>query len=122
MILETPFISIEEMLVALYPQKWLPYRYLKPFLWNHWDLVGALARIELRRDVRVLIMKAERDELVPDDHAKRISSMVKGKGGVVRDVVVKGALHVECVFKDEGKREVVGFLKGLGDIRSKDMR
>src|SRR5437667_2012901 len=34
LILETPFTSIRDMLVALYPQRWLPYRYLWPFLWN----------------------------------------------------------------------------------------
>lgn len=32
LILETPFTNVRDMLVALYPQKWLPYRYLYPFL------------------------------------------------------------------------------------------
>lgn len=35
LILETPFTGIKSMLLALYPQKWLPYQYLWPFLWNH---------------------------------------------------------------------------------------
>ena len=37
LVLETPFTSIRAMLVAIYPQQWLPYRYLYPFLWNHWN-------------------------------------------------------------------------------------
>ncbi|KAG6846648.1 hypothetical protein H0H93_012662, partial [Arthromyces matolae] len=41
-ILENPFASIPGMIEALYPQKWLPYRYLKPFVWDRWDALGAL--------------------------------------------------------------------------------
>ncbi|KAG6833387.1 hypothetical protein H0H93_013268, partial [Arthromyces matolae] len=41
-ILENPFASIPGMVEALYPQKWLPYRYLKPFVWDRWDALGAL--------------------------------------------------------------------------------
>jgi uncharacterized protein len=32
LLLETPFIDLQSMLVALYPQKILPYRYFSPFL------------------------------------------------------------------------------------------
>lgn len=31
LLLETPFVNVRAMLLALYPQKWLPYRYLGPF-------------------------------------------------------------------------------------------
>ena len=41
LILETPFTSIADMLTSLYPQRWLPYRYLVPFLWNWWDSKAA---------------------------------------------------------------------------------
>jgi alpha-beta hydrolase superfamily lysophospholipase len=34
LILETLFLSVKSMLVALYPQRWLPYRYLWPLLRN----------------------------------------------------------------------------------------
>ena len=44
-ILETPFVSVAAMLPALYPEKWLPYRYLAPFLTNHWDGEEALRKI-----------------------------------------------------------------------------
>lgn len=45
LVLETPFTSVRAMLGAIYPQKWMPYRYLWPFLRNHWDTVAALRRI-----------------------------------------------------------------------------
>lgn len=40
LMLETPFTSISAMLIAIYPQKWLPYRYLYPFLWDHWQALA----------------------------------------------------------------------------------
>lgn len=45
LVLETPFTSIRAMLLALYPQKWLPYSYLGLFLRNRWDSAAALRRI-----------------------------------------------------------------------------
>ncbi|PYH86307.1 alpha/beta-hydrolase [Aspergillus uvarum CBS 121591] len=50
LIMEAPSSSVKEMLISLYPQKWLPYRYLWPFLWNHWDSVLALRRMVAWRD------------------------------------------------------------------------
>lgn len=44
-LLETPFTSVRDMLRELYPQKWLPYRYLGGFLWNHWDSIEGLRRL-----------------------------------------------------------------------------
>ncbi|OGM51293.1 alpha/beta superfamily hydrolase [Aspergillus bombycis] len=45
LILEAPSSSIKDMLISLYPQKWLPYRYLWPFSWNHWSCTTAMERI-----------------------------------------------------------------------------
>lgn len=44
-LLETPFTSVRDMLRELYPQKWLPYRYLGGFLWNHWNSIEGLRRV-----------------------------------------------------------------------------
>lgn len=44
-ILETPFLSIRSMLDAIYPNKWVPYKYLWPFLRNWWDSEAALRAI-----------------------------------------------------------------------------
>lgn len=46
LLLETPFVSLRAMLETLYPQKWLPYKYLWPFLRNHldsWANLGLMA-------------------------------------------------------------------------------
>lgn len=45
LILETPFLSLRTMLTALYPQTFLPYRYLWPFLRSTWDSEAAIQDI-----------------------------------------------------------------------------
>lgn len=47
LILETPFLSIRSMLTTLYPQKFLPYRYLWPFLRSTWDSETAIKKIAM---------------------------------------------------------------------------
>ena len=44
-LLETPFVSVKAMLLEIYNMKWLPYRYLGPFLRSHWDSREALRRL-----------------------------------------------------------------------------
>lgn len=95
LIMETPFTSIKNMLIGLYPQKWLPYRYLWPFLWNHWDSELALRSIaesesenqkkatvdnkkEKRKDLKVLILEATRDEVVPAGESSKFREFVQG--------------------------------------------
>ncbi|CAG7928313.1 unnamed protein product [Penicillium olsonii] len=50
LILEAPTSSIKDMLISLYPQKWLPYRYLWPFSWNNWDIKASLRHMASWRD------------------------------------------------------------------------
>ena len=45
LILETPFLSMRHMLSALYPQPFLPYKYLWPFLSSTWDSIAAMKTI-----------------------------------------------------------------------------
>ena len=64
-----PFISIRAMLIAIDPHKWLPYRYLCPFLWSCWDSRQALLRIansNANAKPTVLILPAGHDVLVPE--------------------------------------------------------
>ena len=80
LLLETLFVSVKDMPLELYPQKWLPYRYLGPFLRSHWDTREALQRLaktcesetqtgsECGRVIdlpKTLILQAGKDELVP---------------------------------------------------------
>ena len=114
LVLETPFTSIRAMLVAIYPQKWLPYRYLYPFLWNQWDSRQALLRIaESNAKLSVLILPADRDELVPKSHAAELENVCKDGGIDVRRLTVKGALHHEVLGKHEGRQAIVSFLRSI---------
>jgi len=124
-ILETPFLSIPEMLIEIYPQKWLPYRYLTPFLRNWWDMQDAAKKLHIIRysPGKISILVAEKDELVGTAQGEKIEALLRGyfagegeSGGTeVRKVVVKGALHVECLLKDPGRREVMEVIKAVGE-------
>ena len=116
LLLETPFTSVRAMLVALYPQKWLPYRYLSPFLWNHWDSIQTLSRISVSHaEPKVLVLPAGDDELVPQAHAMELEVVCKAGQMDVKRTVVKGALHHEVVAKTQGRAAVVEFLKQIGE-------
>ncbi|CAI7670073.1 unnamed protein product [Penicillium pancosmium] len=87
LIMEAPISSIKDMLISLYPQKWLPYRYLWPFSWNTWCTGTALENLgawkaQNAKEVQtnesahltrsqspavppILIISAENDEVIP---------------------------------------------------------
>lgn len=121
LILETPFVSVAAMLPALYPEKWLPYRYLTPFLTNHWDGEEALRKIGAAASSgtgkgmgpKILILQAGRDEVVPKEHAVKSEKVGREVGLEVRRVEVGGALHTEAIIKAGGKRAVVEFLREM---------
>lgn len=137
LLLETPFVSVRAMLPALYPERWLPYRYLGPFLTNHWDSEEALRKIGATSGAgcaggfdpsfakdhsylsgtekwpKVLILQAGRDEVVPKEHALRLETVCKEVGLQVRRAEVGGALHTEIIMKTAGKRAAVEFLREM---------
>lgn len=129
-ILETPFVSIRRMVYELYPQKWLPYRYLTPLLWNKWDIEEAAHKLSGRGFAprKILMLVAGKDEVVGTAQTLEVERILKkyldrefgnqlGKVDrgpstetVVERVVIKNALHVECVIKDSGRQAVVQLL------------
>ncbi|EKG18255.1 hypothetical protein MPH_04515 [Macrophomina phaseolina MS6] len=114
LVLETPFIGIKDMLLALYPQKWLPYRYLWPFLRNWWDTDAALRKIAAFRGDRNLpiqIITAARDEIVPASQGNHLHDLCKELQLDVRRRNVLGALHNEVPGKPEGRGSVVSFIR-----------
>ncbi|EEP78183.1 conserved hypothetical protein [Uncinocarpus reesii 1704] len=130
LILETPFLSVRSMLVTLYPQRWLPYRYLWPFLRNWWDSETALKTMGeafKRREklqergakgpekMPVLIVSAANDELVPVQQADRLEEICAEAGLEVERQRVAGALHTDATIRSEGRNAVVRFLKGIGE-------
>ncbi|KAH8150904.1 uncharacterized protein LAJ45_05086 [Morchella importuna] len=118
LILETPFVSVPNMLRALYPQRWLPYRYLSVFLWSTWDMAACAEVLGRGGGVRVLVVSAGMDEVVPAGETDEVVQVVGGAVGRerVRSVVVKGALHVECAIRPQGREEIVRFIEGLSDV------
>lgn len=107
MVLETPFLSTRTMLKALYPQKWLPYQYLWPFLRNHldsWTNLGTIAKKFEGRPPPVHLVVAGRDELVPPDHGERLYERCRDLGLPVERQKVRRALHNEAIVKVEGRQ------------------
>lgn len=128
LLLETPFVSVKDMLLELYPQKWLPYRYLGPFLRNHWDTREALRQLaetyesEIRPgggkavDVpKILILQAGKDELVPASQGVELEACAREVGLDVSRLEVKGALHNEVALRASGKAAIAKFLTDIGD-------
>lgn len=121
LVLETPFVSIESMLQALYPQKWLPYRHLGPFLWNHWNTERALRSIARGpQKPRVMICQAERDELVPMSQARRLRDVGVSLGLSIQLVVVSHALHNETSSRSSGRLAISRFIQDCGRPNKSD--
>ena len=113
LILETPFTSVSSMLLALYPEKWLPYLYLSRFLRSHWDSSVALQRIanaEACRRPQVLLIAATRDEIVPSEEAEKLQKVCKEASLGFRRVNVIGALHNEATTRREGQEAIAKFV------------
>ena len=122
LILETPFTSVQDMLVALYPQRWLPYRYLGGFLRSWWDSREALTALSraLLNDgephastlqlPHVLILQAGLDEVVPSSHGQDLERLCKELGFPTARKIVRGALHSEALLRSEGRVAVKNHL------------
>lgn len=122
LILETPFISVRAMLETLYPQKWLPYRHLWPFLWNHLNNYEALGLMHANcvslgvRHPNITILEAGKDELVPSDHGAAIENRCVELGLAVKKKVIGGAFHTGVVSRPEGRLAVVQAIESVGQF------
>ncbi len=101
LVLENAFTSVPDMLRALYPQRWLPYRYLGPFVSDRWD-ARAAAHDMRRRDLahRAMVLVSARDEVVPPTMGQEIFDPLKAPigtdGRLGRLVVLERALHEDA--------------------------
>ncbi|CAG9955218.1 unnamed protein product [Clonostachys rosea f. rosea IK726] len=110
LVLETPFESTRAMLKALYPQKWLPYQHLWPFLRNHldtWTNMGVIASRSPPLGFGVSIVEAAKDELVPSEHGDRLFKRCQDVGIPVERQKVRGAYHNDAIVRMQGKTTVV---------------
>ena len=116
LLLETPFVSVRRMLEALYPEKWVPYRYLWPFLRNWWDSEHALSNIATSKVAsRLLLLPAGRDEVVPAQEADYLEQTCKQLNLDYTRKDVLGALHHEASTKNTGRRAIVEFLREVSE-------
>lgn len=109
LILETPFTNTRAMLQALYPQRWLPYQYLWPFLRNHldsWKNLGLIAAKQQARLPEVYIIEAAKDELVPQDHGTMLYQRCQDVGLMAERHKIRKALHNDVMVRQEGKRTI----------------
>lgn len=112
LILETPFLSLRAMLATLYPQKWLPYRYLWPFLRNHldsWSNMQTIAESSKRGGMpppHIFILEAARDELVLAEHSEKLYERCRDLKLPVEREKVPFAYHNEAITRGGGRRAV----------------
>ncbi|KAJ5584770.1 uncharacterized protein N7459_004570 [Penicillium hispanicum] len=133
LVMEAPTSNIKDMLISLYPQRWLPYRYLWPFSWNSWCNYTALEELANWRDQKhprsfageepshsthrgtrkvppILILSPEHDEVVPPYVADRIELKGHGLGMDIARKDIQGAMHTEAPLKADGREALVTFL------------
>ncbi|KAH0284635.1 putative alpha/beta superfamily hydrolase, partial [Aureobasidium sp. EXF-3399] len=110
-VLETPFVSIKSMLAAIYPDWWVPYKHLWPFLRSWWDSEEALRKIaESPFPPRVLMLVASGDEIVPRIQADQLETHCKDLRLDVTRKDVLGALHTQASTLEQGKRVVSNWM------------
>ncbi|CAD0101046.1 unnamed protein product [Aureobasidium mustum] len=107
LVLETPFVSIRSMLAAIYPDWWVPYKHLWPFLRSWWDSEDALRKIaESSHPPKILMVVASGDEIVPRVQADQLETLCKDlRLDVIRRDVL-GALHTQASTLDQGNRVI----------------
>ncbi|KAH0341170.1 putative alpha/beta superfamily hydrolase, partial [Aureobasidium melanogenum] len=106
-VLETPFVSIKSMLAAIYPDWWVPYKHLWPFLRSWWDSEDALRKIaESSNPPKVLMVVASGDEIVPQVQADQLETLCKDLRLDVTRRDVLGALHTQASTLEQGKRVI----------------
>ncbi|KAJ5317005.1 hypothetical protein N7508_001513 [Penicillium antarcticum] len=133
LILEAPTSSIKDMLIALYPQRWLPYRYMWPFSWNTWDIKAKMREIATWRDYSnspsgsessasntrnppprsvppVFILAAEKDEVIPEYVPGQLEQQAKSLSIQIYRKEVLGAMHTEGPQKLDGRKALVQFI------------
>jgi len=116
LILETPFVSIRRMLAALYPEKWVPYKYLWPFLRNWWDTEEALRDIAKVKDTvphTILLLSAKQDEVVPAEEVDYLEILCKRLDLRYQRQDVAGALHNDASSKNAGRKAIADFMKSI---------
>jgi len=131
LILENPFSSIPGMVQALYPQRWLPYRYLAPLAFDKWDAVAAMRSVKdrpssllARLSKDMLVLLSEKDEVVPPTMGMGLygeglsatgSRTERATAGdsTRRQIVIRGALHENAWTERQWSTEMRRYLESV---------
>ncbi|KAF8260457.1 Alpha/Beta hydrolase protein [Lactarius quietus] len=121
LVLENAFTSVPDMLRALYPQRWLPYRYLGPFVRDRWDARAAALEMGHRALVhRAMVLVSARDEVVPPAMGQDIFNALRAPigtdGSLGRLVVLERALHEDAWRHRDWSQAMKQY---LGDLERK---
>jgi pimeloyl-ACP methyl ester carboxylesterase len=107
LVLETPFVSIKSMLAAIYPDWWVPYKHLWPFLRSWWNSEEALRKIaDSPHPPKVLMVVASGDEIVPRVQADQLETLCKDLRLDVTRHDILGALHTQASTLEQGTRVI----------------
>jgi pimeloyl-ACP methyl ester carboxylesterase len=111
LVLETPFVSIKSMLAAIYPDWWVPYKHLWPFLRSWWDSEEALRKIAgSPHPPKVLMVVASGDEIVPRVQADQLETLCKDLRLNVTRHDILGALHTQAGTLEQGTRVISNWM------------
>ncbi|RIA99510.1 Alpha/Beta hydrolase protein [Glomus cerebriforme] len=98
-IIENTFTSIKDMVITIYPQNWLPYKYLVrlPFvLWNKWENSRVIQEIT----TPMLFLSSRNDEIIPREQMLKLYELA-GKSEKKVWVDFDKALHMNThIFKE----------------------
>jgi len=105
LVLENAFTSVPDMLRVVFPQRWLPFRYLGRFVRDRWDARAAAAAHIFPRDLarRTMVIVSGQDEVVPPAMGREIFEVLQASGDTEegvdcwaterRFVMIEGARH-----------------------------
>ncbi|KAG9296439.1 hypothetical protein G9A89_015031 [Geosiphon pyriformis] len=108
-ILENTFTSIHDMIVTLYPQKWLPYRYLANvsfLIRNKWDNAFLIQEIQ----TPLLFLSSRNDEVVPQEQMLKLRDLAKKCNKKIWVEFEKG-LHMDTFLQNGYTEAIKNFIK-----------
>ncbi|KDE05077.1 hypothetical protein MVLG_04517 [Microbotryum lychnidis-dioicae p1A1 Lamole] len=122
LVLENPLPSIPYMLRAIYPQRWLPYHYLGPCVFDRWDAIAQVDNMtegsEGLKGLKTLWFRSGRDELIPTEQEEkneggdRVRRMYEEwKGEDKRWVDIKDALHETAPLSKKWRDEMADIVE-----------
>jgi fermentation-respiration switch protein FrsA (DUF1100 family) len=96
LILENTYLSIQDMVTALYT-KYTPYPYIARYLlWNKWPTKDLMAHISCP----ILFLSSSRDEIVPPEHMQTLYRICQSHQSNARMVRMPRSMHMDMYIAD----------------------